>query len=63
MRSPLTLMNDLRGSEDSPACAWLMSPWTDLTLSGATLATKDAVDPLIHKGYLDELATAYVPAE
>ena len=25
-------------------------------MSGATLATKDAVDPLIHKGYLTELA-------
>lgn len=31
-------------------------------MSGATLATKDAVDPLIHKGYLDELADAYLPA-
>lgn len=49
--------------EELPACLWLSSPWTDLTLSGATLATKDAVDPLIHKAYLDELADAYVPAE
>ena len=24
-------------------------------MSGATLATKDAVDPIIHKAYLDEL--------
>jgi acetyl esterase/lipase len=48
--------------EELPACAWLVSPWTDLTLSGATLATKDAVDPIIHKGYLDELASAYLPA-
>ena len=31
-------------------------------MSGATLASKDAVDPLIHKAYLDELADAYVPA-
>ena len=31
-------------------------------MSGATMATKDAVDPLIHKGYLEELASAYVPA-
>jgi monoterpene epsilon-lactone hydrolase len=30
-------------------------------LSGTTLATKDSVDPLIHKGYLDELANAYLP--
>jgi epsilon-lactone hydrolase len=39
-----------------------VSPWTDLTMSGSTLATKDAVDPLIHALYLDELAAAYVPA-
>ena len=48
--------------EDLPACAWLVSPWTDLTMSGSTLATKDAVDPLIHKGYLEELAVAYLDA-
>ena len=48
--------------EELPACAWLVSPWTDLTMSGATLVSKDAVDPLIHKGYLEELAGAYVPA-
>jgi epsilon-lactone hydrolase len=48
--------------EPLPACLWLCSPWTDLTLSGETLATKDAVDPLIHKAYLEELARAYVPA-
>jgi acetyl esterase/lipase len=47
--------------EDLPACAWLVSPWTDLTLSGASLAAKDGVDPLIHRGYLSELAAAYVP--
>lgn len=48
--------------EPSPGCLWLCSPWTDLTMSGDTLATKDAVDPLIHKDYLEELANAYVPA-
>jgi acetyl esterase/lipase len=31
-------------------------------MSGATLATKDAVDPLIHKAYLEELAAAYAGA-
>jgi len=57
------LINRLREMrEEQPACAWLCSPWTDLTMSGATMATKDAVDPLIHKGYLEELAAAYVPA-
>ena len=58
----LCLINRLRAAgEDLPACAWLVSPWTDLTMSGATLLTKDAVDPIIHKTYLDELAEAYVP--
>ena len=56
---------------DQPACArparrcrparWLVSPWTDLTMSGATLDTKDAIDPLIHRAYLTELADAYAP--
>jgi len=59
----LGLISRLRAAgEPLPGSAWLLSPWTDLTLSGATLATKDAVDPLIHKAYLDELATAYAPS-
>lgn len=57
------LINHLReAGEEQPACAWLVSPWTDLTMSGASLASKDTVDPLIHKGYLEELAHAYLPA-
>jgi monoterpene epsilon-lactone hydrolase len=56
----ITLINRLRAAGEAlPACAWLVSPWTDLTMSGATLDTKDAVDPLIHKAYLEELADAY----
>ena len=31
-------------------------------MSGSTVFTKDAVDPLIHKQYLNELADAYLPA-
>ena len=57
------LINRLRdANEDTAACAWLVSPWTDLTMAGATLASKAAVDPLIHQAYLEELAAAYVPA-
>jgi monoterpene epsilon-lactone hydrolase len=59
----VALLNRLRDAgEELPGCAWLVSPWTDLTMSGATLASKDTVDPIIHKGYLGELADAYVPA-
>src|SRR5439155_8905949 len=57
------LTNELRDADEAlPACAWLVSPWTDLTMSGATLASKSAVDPIIHKEYLNELADAYLPA-
>lgn len=56
-----SLMARLRDDgEQLPACAWLSSPWTDLTMTGETLITKDAVDPLIHKAYLIELADAYL---
>jgi acetyl esterase/lipase len=59
----ITLINRLRAAgEEQPACAWLASPWTDLTMSGASLETKAAVDPLIHKAYLEELADCYAPA-
>jgi epsilon-lactone hydrolase len=58
----LALAGELkRAGEELPGCLWLASPWTDLTMSGATLATKSAVDPLIHKEYLEELAQAYLP--
>ena len=59
----LALISRLRDAhEELPACAWLISPWMDLTLSGSTLASKAAVDPLMHKDYLNELADAYLPA-
>jgi monoterpene epsilon-lactone hydrolase len=59
----VALINQLGAAkEELPACAWLVSPWTDLTMSGGTLATKEAVDPIISKDYLGELADAYVPA-
>src|SRR5215470_8662831 len=37
----ITLINRLReAGEHQPACAWLISPWTDLTMSGDTLRSK-----------------------
>ncbi len=60
----VALINRLRDAgEPVPGCAWVVSPWTDLTLSGSTLATRDAVDPIIHKAYLAELADAYLPPD
>ena len=57
----VALINALRDDKEPlPACAWLVSPWTDLTMSGSTLTTKDKTDPIIHKAYLQELADAYL---
>ena len=59
----LALVAELkRTGEDLPGCLWLVSPWTDLAMSGATLASKSELDPLMHKAYLEELAAAYAPA-
>src|SRR5918995_2562036 len=58
----LALTGQLQAAgEELPACMWLLSPWTDLTMSGSTLTTRDSVDPIIHGGYLHELANAYLP--
>jgi len=58
----LALTVTLRDSKQGlPDCLWLASPWTDLTMSGETLVSKDAADPLIHKPYLEELRDAYLP--
>ncbi|WP_232629474.1 alpha/beta hydrolase [Methylobacterium sp. Leaf118] len=43
-----------------PGCLWCSSPWTDLTLTGASLADKAAVDPLLSRAYLAEVAAAYL---
>jgi acetyl esterase/lipase len=59
----LALLLKLRDAGESlPAAAWLLSPWTDLSLSGDSLSSRDAIDPLIHRAYLAELAGDYTPA-
>lgn len=43
-----------------PAAYFVISPWVDLTQSGASYAAKAAVDPMISKAGLDEQAAAYL---
>jgi acetyl esterase/lipase len=51
----------LRDAEDPlPAGAWVSSPWVDLRMTGTTMVTKAAVDPLTPKPYLEELARTYL---
>lgn len=57
----LALMLRLRElGEPPPAAAWLVSPWVDLEMTGASIEGKAATDPLIHGPYLRELAEAYL---
>jgi acetyl esterase/lipase len=57
----LALLASLRDTGRTlPRCAWLVSPWVDLAMTGATLTTKAEADPLIHADYLRELAAAYL---
>ena len=43
-----------------PGCAWCLSPWVDLEMTGASIETKAAADPMIQLDYLQELARAYL---
>jgi monoterpene epsilon-lactone hydrolase len=46
-----------------PAAAYLMSPYVDLTLSGASMDTKSAVDPLLSRALLAPRVTDYVAGQ
>ena len=43
-----------------PVAAAVMSPWTDLTLSGASMESRSKHDPLLSRETLDEAALNYV---
>lgn len=58
-----TLVSLRDGGRPLPACAWLVSPWVDLEMTGNSIDIKDADDPLIHRAYLQELAAAYCGKE
>ncbi|HEV7721219.1 MAG TPA: alpha/beta hydrolase [Iamia sp.] len=43
-----------------PVAGWLISPWADLTQSGATYDTRVDVDPMLRREALDEAAGDYL---
>jgi acetyl esterase/lipase len=43
-----------------PACAFAISPWTNLTCDGDTFETKKDVDPLLTRRSLKEMGDAYI---
>lgn len=45
-----------------PAAGVCLSPWVDLTQSGASMTTKAAVDPMVQRDRLEEMAQFYAGA-
>lgn len=41
----------------------LMSPWTDLTSSGESFATRAEVDPVLNREYIDRMIAAYAEGQ
>ena len=57
----LALLISLRDAgRPLPGCGWLVSPWVDLEMTGASIESKASIDPLLQKSYLEELACAYL---
>jgi epsilon-lactone hydrolase len=57
----VAMMAALRdGGEDLPAAAVLISPWTDLSGSGASMTERIDDDPILTPGTLSDLAAAYL---
>jgi acetyl esterase/lipase len=58
-----TMVNARDHGLPQPAAAFLMSPYADLTLAGATMDTKSAVDPLLSRELLRPRVTDYTAGQ
>lgn len=58
-----TLIGARRAGLPMPAAAVVFSPFTDLTLSGESLKTKDGVDPIFSRAALEPFAEFYLGAQ
>jgi monoterpene epsilon-lactone hydrolase len=56
----LTTAASKTGSVLQPAAAAVMSPWTDLALTGDSIATRSSADPLITRDALEKAARLYL---
>ena len=55
----LALLSILQAEDARPAGAAVMSPWTDLALTGASLESRAETDPIFTRGVLRVLADSY----
>jgi epsilon-lactone hydrolase len=58
-----TMVNARDHGSPLPAAAFLMSPYADLTLAGATMETKSDVDPLLSRGLLQPRVIDYTAGQ
>jgi len=58
-----TLISLRDAGEPLPACAYVLSPWADLTGSGESIASKVEEDPLLRPDMLEFLTTKYLADE
>jgi epsilon-lactone hydrolase len=58
-----TMVNARDHGLPRPAAAFLMSPYADLTLAGATMETKSDVDPLLSRAVLQARVTDYTAGQ
>lgn len=54
-----TLVAARDATDPMPACAYLMSPWTDLSGSGLTIRSNAGVDPMLKEDFVAEAAGMY----
>ena len=55
-----TLLALRDAGEPLPACSVCISPWVDLALTGESMQTRAAVDPLVDRPGLEDMATKYL---
>ncbi|MGA8194742.1 MAG: alpha/beta hydrolase [Acetobacteraceae bacterium] len=55
-----TMVSLREGGLPLPACAWCVSPWVDMEARGDSYASKAAIDPMISREYILELAAWYL---
>jgi acetyl esterase/lipase len=43
-----------------PGCGWCISPWVDMEMTGETMSSKSAADPIVQRAGIEEMARLYL---
>ena len=55
-----TLLSLKQAGHPLPACATPISPWVDLEGLGESMTSRDAIDPMVHKPMIQQMAQTYL---